>query len=282
MRLGAYILRPYRNAEEYIALLREKGYRAAYCPEYIQSVHQQAEIDELKSGLHANDITLAEVGTWVNPLSPDRKEREAAEALLIERLALADALEARCCVNVIGSMSKEYWYAPCAQNYTDAFLEAAVSVYQKIIDAVDVKNTRMTFEVMPYCLLDDTQGYLRFLKALDRPQQTGVHLDFANMLHDPRTYYGHRAIFRDAVERLGPQLASVHVKDLRLDPQALNTQIHEVELGCGGLDLGCVLDALAALPDEIPVMLEHLPDERAYDRSAAHLRALADERGYRL
>ena len=82
----------------------------------------------------------------------------------------------------------------------------------------------MTFEVMPYCLLDDTQGYLRFLKALDRPQQTGVHLDFANMLHDPRTYYGHRAIFRDAVERLGPQLASVHVKDLRLDPKALNTQ----------------------------------------------------------
>ena len=59
MRLGAYILRPYRNAEEYIALLREKGYRAAYCPEYIQSVHQQAEIDELKSGLHANDITLS-------------------------------------------------------------------------------------------------------------------------------------------------------------------------------------------------------------------------------
>lgn len=282
MRLGAYILKPYNNAEEYISLLQAKGYQAAYCPEYLRSIRQQNEIAELKCGLKECNIVLAEVGAWVNPLSPDHKEREAAEALLIERLALADALGARCCVNIVGSMSEEFWYAPCAQNFTDAFLDAAVAIYQKIIDAVDVKNTRMTFEIMPYCLLDDTKGYLRFLEALDRPKQTAVHLDFANMLHDPRTYYDHRAIFHDAVKQLGARIVSVHVKDLRLDTKSLNTQLCEVEPGYGEIDLGYILDELNTLPEDVTVMLEHLPDDQAYDRAAAYLRRLSAQRGYSL
>ena len=133
-------MRPYRNAEEYIALLREKVTERHTARNTSKASISRRRSTNSRAACTPMTSLSAEVGTWVNPLSPDRKEREAAEALLIERLALADALEARCCVNVIGSMSKEYWYAPCAQNYTDAFLEAAVSVYQKIIDAVDVKK----------------------------------------------------------------------------------------------------------------------------------------------
>ena len=37
-------------------------------------------------------LVLAEVGTWVNPLSPDPREREEARRLITDRLALAEAL----------------------------------------------------------------------------------------------------------------------------------------------------------------------------------------------
>lgn len=278
MRLGAYIMQSYRNAEEYVSLVRAKGYRAAYCPDYLKTSAQQTEIDELKLVLQQQDIVLAEVGTWVNPLSPNHKEREAAQAYLIDRLALADALGGKCCVNVLGSFSDAYWYAPCAQNYTDEFFEEAVVVYQKIIDSVNPKNTKMTFEFMPYCLLDDVQGYLRFLEALDRPQQAAVHLDPVNLVHDPRTLYNHRTLFSSAVDALGDQVMSVHIKDIMLNKEALNTQLVEVPLGCGEIDMEWMLDCLKRIPGDVPVMLEHLPDDATYDLAAGYLRKLAAEK----
>lgn len=277
MRLGAYIMQPCQGAEEYIQQLLSKKYRAAYCPEYLKSTRQQAEIKELRQGLQENDIILAEVGTWVNPLSPNKQERERAIAYIIERLALADELRARCCVNVIGSLSGEYWYAPCAANFTDEFWDASVSTYQRIIDEVKPKHTRMTFEIMPYSLLDDVEGYLHFLNALNRPNETAVHLDVANLIHDPRTLYAQHTIWENAFDALGPKIASVHMKDLHLDSRALNTQLIEVMPGQGQLDLKYVFQKLYKLSDDLPVMLEHLPDEASYDAAMEYIALVASK-----
>lgn len=275
MRLGAYIMQEYRDVEGYIGLLQKRGYRAAYCPDYLHGVHQRSEIEETRQALRERDIVLAEVGTWVNPLSPNDEERRAAEKYLIERLALAEELEARCCVNVLGSLSGDCWYAPCAENFDSAFLVKAARVYRRIIDAVDVKHTKMTFEIMPYSLLDGVGGYLSFLQELDRPQQTAVHLDPINLIHDPRTLYNHRAVIKDAVDRLGGRIVSVHLKDIVLDKRELNVHLNEVPPGQGEVDLEAVLRDLSALSEDLPVMLEHLPDDAAYDEAAAHVRAIA-------
>lgn len=275
MRIGAYIMRECRNAEEYIQMLRMKGYRAAYCPNYLHDARQTAEIEELKRGLRENDIVLAEVGAWVNPLSPKFKEQKEAEMYLIERLALAESLEAKCCVNVLGSLSGDYWYAPCVENFQDGFIKRAVEVYRRVIDAVQVKHTKMTFEIMPYSLLDDVDGYLRFLRELDRPEQTAVHLDPINLIHDPRTLYNHCAIFKDAIDRLGGKIVSVHLKDIALDKKALNVHLNEVPPGQGEVDLETTLKYLNTLSDDLPVMLEHLPDDDAYETAVEYVRAIA-------
>lgn len=272
MRIGAYIMQPYQDADEYIRQLLSKNYRAAYCPEYLKDTRQQAEIKELRQGLQENDIVLAEVGTWVNPLSPNKQEREKAIAYIIERLALADELQAKCCVNVIGSLTDEYWYAPCAANFTEEFWDVSVSTYQRIIDEVKPKNTRMTFEIMPYSLLDDVEGYLHFLNMLNRPNETAVHLDVANLIHDVRTLYDQHAIWKGAFEKLGPKIVSVHVKDLHLDSKALNTQLIEVIPGHGQLDLEYVFQGLRTLSSDVPVMLEHLPDEASYDAAIEYIK----------
>lgn len=271
-----------RDTDAYIRALCARGYRAAYCPDYLRNTDQRTEIEELRQALGENDIVLAEVGTWVNPLSPDRDEQSAAERYLIERLALAEALHARCCVNVLGSLSGDYWYAPCAENFQDRFFDRAVEVYRRIIDAVDVRHTRMTFEIMPYSLLDGVDGYLRFLRELDRPKQTAVHFDPVNLIHDPRTLYGHRRLFGEAVERMGERIVSVHLKDIALDKRSMNVHLDETPPGQGEIDLEALLRYLDALPADLPVMLEHLPDDAAYDAAAAHVRAIAERCGLRL
>ena len=278
MRIGSYIMQPCQNAEEYIRQLVSKHYRAAYCPDYLKDTRQQAEIKELREGLQEHDIVLAEVGTWVNPLSPNRAEREKAIAYLTERLALADELHAECCVNVLGSLSDEYWYAPCAENFTERFWDVSVSTYQHIIDTVKPRYTRMTFEIMPYSLLDGTEGYVQFLHMLDRPNETAVHLDIANLIHDARTMYSQRAIWREAIDVLGPRIRSIHIKDLRLDARAMNTQLTEVLPGSGQLDLEYALQLIDTLSDDIPVMLEHLPDEASYDAAASYVRTAAPQK----
>ena len=109
MKLGAPVFDTQPNAKSYVDKLKQKNYRAAYCPDYLVSSTQEREVNELKEELAKNDIILAEVGVWRNPLSPNPAEAEEARAYLIDRLRLADMLGARCCVNIIGSIP-QIWY----------------------------------------------------------------------------------------------------------------------------------------------------------------------------
>ena len=281
MRLGAPVFPKQRGARAFVECVRGKGYRAAYCPEYLASSVQAAEIDELKCALSEYDIALAEVGAWVNPLSPDRREADRARAYVVDRLRLADLLGARCCVNILGSRSAAKWYAPCAENFTETFFEDAVRLYRGILDEAQPRNTTLAFEIMPFCLLDSAEEYARFLTALDHPAAS-VHLDPVNLLRDARTLYGHRALFRRAVDLLGSRVVSMHVKDITLDPEPVNTKMDEVRLGLGDVDLGYMLDQAARIPGDPPLMLEHLPCEAEYDLAAEHLRKIAAARGYAL
>lgn len=281
MRLGGYVYGYQPNAVGYVEKLKEKNYKAAYCPDYLISSGQEKEIQELKEELKKNDIVLAEVGAWCNPLSPIPSEAQKAKEYVIDRLRLADKLGAQCCVNIIGSASTENWYAPEEKNFSCEFRRAAVEVYQEIIDAVKPVHTKMAFEVMPFGFLDCTQEYLEFLKMLDR-KEAAVHLDLINLLHDPRTLYKQRQLFNEAVECLGDRCVSAHIKDIILDKDPFNTHMEEVLVGTGEADIHNMLECLNWVTQELPVMLEHLPDEEAYDHATYNLTRIAKEAGVNL
>lgn len=278
MRIGAPVFCAEKSASAYVRKLNEKRYRAAYCPDYLSSSVQEKEIRELKQALSDHDIVLAEVGAWSNPLSPDAETAQRAKAYLIDRLRLADALGAACCVNVMGSVSAAFWYAPAADNYTERFRERCVEIYQEIIDAVKPVHTKMAFEVMPYCFLDCAEEYARFLERLDRPQ-AAVHLDLVNLIHDPRTLFAHRHIFKDAVSQLGGQCVSAHIKDIAIEATPPNTCLNEVPMGEGEVDVKHMIQCLSRIPGDLPVLLEHLPDEKTYDRATRNFVRAAREAG---
>jgi len=50
-------------------------------------------------------VGIAEVGRWVNLLDPDAGARRKNIATVTEGLALAEAVGARCCVDIAGSFS---------------------------------------------------------------------------------------------------------------------------------------------------------------------------------
>lgn len=261
---------PRELAREHVRL----GYRAAYCPPAAM-LAQDADIARVREAYAAEDVVIAEVGAWCNPLDPDAQKAAAARENIAQRLALAEELGARCCVNIIGSFNPDNWAGCHPGLYGDAFFDQAVEVYQGIIDRVKPARTAMTFETMPYYFLDGPEEYLRFLAAINR-QGAGVHIDMCNCVSSPRAYYDNAALTRRTFKMLGGLIRSCHLKDLTLCDKGSTAKFYETPLGTGGFDVAEVLRCASRL-DDCPVMLEHLPDEATYDAARSHAQKIMGE-----
>lgn len=277
MRLGGPVFQAYDTPETWVAQVREAGYRAAYCP--VGRDAPEADVARYAAAAAAADITLAEVGAWSNPLSPDDATRRAAVATCKRSLDLAERIGARCCVNIAGSRGAK-WDGPLALDAQDDTFAMIVDMVRDIIDSVRPRRTFYTLETMPWMLPDSADAYVALLEAVDRPA-FGVHFDPVNLINSPQRYFRNAAVISDFVARLGPHIRSCHAKDIRLQDR-LTVHLDEVPPGQGGLDYAVFLREVAGLAGDVPVMLEHLPDAAAYTSAAAHIREVASREGIRL
>jgi sugar phosphate isomerase/epimerase len=277
MRLGGKVTPVDSTPEAWVAAVQAKGYRAAYCPVGIDA--DAATIAAYRAAAARADIVIAEVGAWSNPLARDPKERQAAMDKCIGNLRLAEAIGARCCVNLAGSCG-DVWYGPHRENLLPATFDRIVATVQEIIDSVQPQQTVYAVETMPWIFPDSVESYVRLVEAIDRPG-LGVHFDGVNLVNSPARYFDSGTLIREFVAALGPQIRSVHVKDVQMQ-NGLLLHLDEVQLGEGAMALDVLLDQCARLDPDLPMMLEHLPDDGAYDQAAAYLRALAARDGLML
>ena len=261
------------TVEQWLHTVKRLGYNAVYCPVTFDT--PEALKDEYLAAARENDLVIAEVGAWSNPLAADPAERAQAIEKNIQALALADRMGARCCVNVSGAKQAS-WCGPAKENYDPSTFEEIVARIRHFIDTVQPKHTFYTIEAMQWATPDSVDDYLRLLEAVDRPQ-FAVHLDPVNLITSPRLYYENAALLRDAFARLGSRLRSCHAKDILLREDFL-VHLCETRIGTGMLDYKTYLLELSRHP-EVPLMLEHLPDMAQYALAAEKVRAVAKEIG---
>ena len=266
MRLGGSVFYQGTNPEEYALAHVKKGFGAALCPDWI-SLERPDEVQSFKKAMKKHDIKIAEVGAWCNPLSPDKEEAKKNIQYMIERLQLAEELEAATCVNILGTKQTANWFGPHADCYSESFFEEAVSVSQHIIDTVKPEHTKLSFEMMPYCFLDTPEEYLRFLKAVNR-KAAGVHLDICNTMNHPRRFYKNAEFIVDTFGQLKDDIVTMHLKDIAMKEDSLTVAFEEVLLGTGGIDYTVLMKEVAKLPADTPAILEHLHTEAEYDMAA--------------
>ena len=273
MRLGAQVFIDTHDPEAFVAEHVRKGYSAAYCPDWINADTDNGLCTDFRKALEKHDVVLAEVGIWRNVLSKDPTEAKAAFDHSVRRLVTAEELGARCAVNIVGSWNKEYWDGSHEAHYSRDFFDAAVEAARRVIDAVKPKRTKMTFEIMPCQFIDSAAEYMRFIRAIDR-EAAGIHYDPANSISNPRLLYGNKEFFQNEFKILGNAIVSIHLKDLRLNPEEFTVNMREVIIGKGNIDYINLLRLIDKLPPDTPGMLEHLENETQYDEAAASLRAL--------
>jgi sugar phosphate isomerase/epimerase len=274
MRLGAPISLPVFDPAAWIAAVRAKGYRAAYCP--LTGTEDAATLRACEHAARQAELVIAEVGAWGNPLSPDEPTRRAALAKCQAMLALADEVGARCCVNIAGSRGVK-WDGPHPADLSPETFDMIVQSVRAILDAVKPRRTFYTLETMPWMYPDSVESYLDLIAAIDRPR-FGVHFDPVNLVNNPLRYFHNADLMREFIARLGPFIRSVHAKDILLQ-ERLTVHLDEMRPGLGRLDYRTLLVELDRLDADLPLMLEHLPAEGEYDLAAAYLRAEAGEVG---
>ena len=272
MRLGAPIFETYADPDAWIAAVQRRGYRAAYCP--VKPEADAATIRAYAEAAERADIVIAECGAWSNPLSLDEETRRAAIVKCQAMLSLADAIGARCCVNIAGSRGAK-WDGPDAADLTRETFDLIVQSVREIIDAVKPARTFYTLETMPWMYPDSADSYLELIRAIDR-ERFAVHLDVVNLVCSPQRYFANAVLIRECVAKLGPQIKSCHAKDIVLADR-LTVHLDEVRPGLGGLDYRTLLRELNDLDPDLPLMLEHLPNEHEYDQATSYVRSVARE-----
>ena len=276
MRLGGRLFGDCSDPQRWIATLRRHGYTAAYCP--VGDDQKDDVIAAYAKAAREVDVIIAEVGAWSNPLSPDEAKRREGLALCRRRLALADKIGARCCVNITGSRGAQ-WDGPDPANLTDETLDMIVEMVRGIVDAVKPTRTFYTLETMPWMYPDSAESYLKLIRAIDR-KQFAVHFDPVNLVCSPQRFFSNGALIREFVQKLGPQIRSCHAKDITLSGK-LTTHLDEVGPGLGGLDYRAYLTEINKLDPDTPILIEHLKTEDEFARAASHIRSVAGELGLR-
>jgi sugar phosphate isomerase/epimerase len=275
VRLGAPLFNAPQDPEQMALAYRKLGYRAAYCPAV--KLDDRERIRDIAQAFARHDVVLAEVGRWCNLMDADAAQRGANLKKVIEGLALADAIGARCCVDIAGSFNAQVWYGQHPENLSPKFFDLAVENARHIIDAVKPRRAKFCYEMMPWALPDSADSYLALIKAVDRPG-FGVHLDPCNLLNCPDRVYHNTAVLNECFDKLGPWIASCHAKDIAWD-KGVQMAIKEVVIGTGLLDYSTYLKRLAALPGGVPLMIEHMHGAEEYDACRRCLMNLAPKVG---
>lgn len=275
LRLGAPVSVPSGDPEELARAHRAKGYRAAYCPDI--RLDDGERIRATVEAFARHDVVIAEVGRWVNLLDADPATRGKNLATVTDGLALAEAVGARCCVDIAGSFSTTSWFGPHPENLSQRFFDAAVENARAIIDAVKPTRTTFCYEMMAWSLPDSPDACLRLLKAVDR-KGFAVHLDPCNLVNSPERYYRSSDLVRECYAKLGPHVVSVHAKDLDWQVE-MAVHFKEVRVGLGSIDYGVLLREHARHALGAPLMLEHLSSEAEYDAARDAVRKAGREAG---
>ena len=277
IRLGGPVFLKNDDPAELAREHRRLGYSAAYCPNL--KLEDKERIKAVESAYAKENVVIAEVGAWKNLLDPDPKTRAENMKYVSERLALAEAVGARCCVDIAGSFHPKVWYGPHPRNLSREFFDRTVENCRKIIDEVKPRRTKFCLEMMGWNLPRSADDYLKLIKAIERPA-FAVHVDVCNLVNSPERFYNNAALITETFQKLGRWVTSCHAKDLEWVPE-MNVHFVEVVPGRGEIDYSTYLKEIAALPVEVPLMIEHLKKPEEYEEGKKYIQKVAAANGIR-
>jgi sugar phosphate isomerase/epimerase len=249
IRLGGPVFIQSEDPEEIAREHRRLGYSAATCPK--AKSDDKDRVRAIQQAFSKQDVLVAEVGAWVNMLDPDAAKRKANLEYVTERLALAEAVGARCCVDIAGSFHPTVWYGIYPRSLSKEAFDSTVQNCRQVIDAIKPTRTKFSIEMQVGLEPGDPDGYVKLVKAVDR-EAFGVHLDVCNTIDSPQLLYASATRIQECFQKLGRWVLSCHAKDLEPVYDGYNVHFAETIPGRGYVNYKTYLTELAKMPVETP------------------------------
>ena len=277
MLLGGTVAGSFETPSQWEKMLAASRFKAVTAP--FSCLTPKETVDAFCEAAQRQQVKIAEVGVWRNLFDPDPVKAEAALHYAKEQLALAEERRIPCCVNIAGTASPLGWDAADPGNFTEETYERIIAVVREIIDEVRPQYAFYCIEPMPWMVPDSPDAYLQLIRDVDR-KQFGAHMDFVNMINCPRRSLAPEAFVEECFRKLAPYIKSTHIKDSRMDPRRLTTQIEECAPGEGTLDYAQVLRIMHRyLSPDAPVLLEHMRTFGEYKKAYDYVAGKAREAG---
>jgi sugar phosphate isomerase/epimerase len=258
--------------------MRELSFRATLCPDV--DVNDAAALRAIERAYPAEEIVIAEVGAFgFNMMARDAAERKTALDAMCQKLTIADEVGARCAVNIAGFRGVDAQNRQHPDNLNQVGFDLTVENVRYILDTVKPRRAKFAIETMAWIIPDGPDRYLELLKAVDRPM-FGAHFDPVNMISSPARFFGNADFLRDCFTKVGRFIVSCHGKDTILRG-GLTVHIDEGRPGTGSLDWKTYLRGVAALPQQPPIVLEHLPNRAEYLLARDYVFAEGQQAGVR-
>jgi hypothetical protein len=166
---------------------RKLGYRAIGCPQ--ADLKDKERIRAIEDACKAEDVVIAEVSAFgFNMMARDSEERRKALDTMCEKMALADEVGARCCVNIAGYRGSDAKNRQHPENLNKVGFDLTVENVRYIVDTVKPKRAKFTLEAMAWIIPDGPDSYLEIIRAVDRPG-FAVHFDPVNLINSPRRHF---------------------------------------------------------------------------------------------
>lgn len=283
MRLGATISSYFHDSDPaaYVGECRKWGYRSAPCPDV--TIRETEKLRAIAEEFAKADIAIGEVHVWVSALDPRPDVRKKNRKQIVESLAIADELNARCCLTVAGTLDTRDDIAsdtPHPDNFRESTFEAVVEWVKSVLKEARPRRTKLALEMSPWTPLDDPDVYRRIVDTVDHPA-LAVHLDPSNAILTPRIFWSNTQLIHRCFDLLGRWIVSCHAKDLHYGSvvHLRHVNFGEVIPGNGVLDYRTFLKRANAVSTDLPIIMEHLPSAEDYAKGAAFIRSVAREVG---
>lgn len=219
-------------------------------------------------------VRLIRVGDDQNLSTPVEAVREAAVRALRRTLALAVAAGALAACSGAGHCDPDRAAEPRAAhpgNFGDEALDRLARSCREILDGAGGAS-RLLLQTSALTSLDSLLRAAETVRRVASPA-FGLVFDPVSLIHLDN-YFDNGSFLRRGVQQLGAAIGIVVARDTLLHPEGFSYRLTEQPIGRGAIDHPALLEALAALPGDVPLCVERVSSEAEAAAALAHLAAL--------
>lgn len=261
--------------EERLAIAHEQGFKCGHLAlKKVISEYSVAD-DALTPGFACylrkifdkNDLDIAVLGNYLNLTTPDEEEYKKSLHRYMAHIRLASLMNVGVVGTETGAVNKEYKFEEA--NHSKEALDLFIERVRPVVEYAEKMGVIFAIEPVWKHIVCNPLRARYVLDKIDSPNLQ-IIFDPVNLL-GMDNYENRDAIFEEAMELLGKDIAMVHIKDFVIE----NNEIKSVAAGEGLMNYESILKYIKKNKPFIHVTLENTVPENAV-KSREYIQGIYD------